>query len=86
VPGPEGALPLQCSLGMTALEPHIFASTDLPYPMLGAYFTTMVKDLARRADEALYEAKRGGRNRLRRGATLSWAIPMPVSAPEASTA
>jgi diguanylate cyclase (GGDEF)-like protein len=63
-----GTLPLSISIGLAVLDP---ASGDSEaHPSSSAFYQGVARDLFRRADEGLYQAKREGRNRMRSTGTL----------------
>jgi diguanylate cyclase (GGDEF)-like protein len=86
IDGPNGPVTLTASIGLCLLEPQTFRPADIPRPLPSEYFQVMAQALIRHADEALYQAKRTGRNKLFRGAPFDW-LPFPSSsnggAPEA---
>jgi two-component system cell cycle response regulator len=76
VQGAAGELPIAVSLGLAVLEPP-HAPPSRPSPR---YFEAVAKALFQRADEALYEAKRAGGNRLWQGEALAWGEVSAASA------
>jgi diguanylate cyclase (GGDEF)-like protein len=69
VQGAGGELPIAVSLGLAVLEPP---SAPPSRPSSPRYFEAVAKALFQRADEALYEAKRAGGNRMGHGEALAW--------------
>lgn len=70
--GPNGeCITVHCSIGRSTLVPHDFPMTDgrASFP---AYFREVGIGLIKRADEALYRAKRNGGRTCESGATASW--------------
>ena len=65
-------LSLRASMGVSVLEAHAFAAADIPRPIPQSYFQEMAQSLIQYADEALYQAKHAGGNRLVRGAAAAW--------------
>jgi diguanylate cyclase (GGDEF)-like protein len=78
IEGPDGPLTLTASIGLCLLEPQTFRPVDIPRPLPSEYFQVMAQALVRQADEALYQAKRTGRNKLFRVAPFDW-LPFPSS-------
>jgi diguanylate cyclase (GGDEF)-like protein len=79
VPGPNGPMPVRCSLGVTMLEAYSAAQRDLPRPIPPSYFQATVETLIRRADHALYRAKKSGGNRLCEETAVEWPVFEPTS-------
>jgi len=78
IDGPNGPVTLTASIGLCILEPQTFRPADIPRPLPSEYFQVMAQALIRHADEALYQAKRTGKNKLFRGAPFDW-LPFPSS-------
>lgn len=72
VVGSDGPMPIQVSVGAAVLNSHTFNPADIPHPVALTYFEAMAQDLIRQADEALYQAKREGGNRICRAAAIEW--------------
>ena len=53
-------LDIRSSVGVSMLEPHAFAPSDLPQTIPSSYFLNMAESLLNRADKALYQAKGKG--------------------------
>jgi two-component system, cell cycle response regulator len=70
--GPNGQMPIRCSIGMTILEAHSFAPTAIPRPIPPTYFQATSDILIQRADHALYQAKKVGGNQLCGEAAVEW--------------
>ncbi len=68
----DGAIPIRSSVGVSMLNPHTFSMGDLPSAIPTAYFLKMAEALIRRADRALYQAKREGGQRVCQGETTEW--------------
>ncbi len=65
---PGGTLPLSISIGLAVLDP--MSNDGDAYPSSNAFFQGLARSLFRRADEALYRAKREGRNGMRSAGML----------------
>jgi len=72
--GPNVQRPIRCSIGMTILEAHSFSPTAIPRPIAPTYFQATSDLLIQRADRALYQAKKGGGNRLCGDAAIEWPV------------
>ena len=71
--GPNGEpIAVHCSIGQSTLGPHDFALGEGQRMGLPAYFREVGIGLIRRADEALYRAKRNGGRTYESGATAGW--------------
>jgi diguanylate cyclase (GGDEF)-like protein len=83
VPGPDSDLLVGGSIGLCVLEPHTFASADLPRPISQNYFQAAAQALIQGADEGLYDIKKAGGHKLAEGKVVQWpafdAVPNPVS-------
>lgn len=83
VPGPDSDLAVGGSLGLCVLEPHTFASADLPRPIPQTYFQAAAQALIQGADEGLYEIKKAGGHQLAEGRVIQWpafdSVPNPAS-------
>jgi diguanylate cyclase (GGDEF)-like protein len=64
---------LRCSLGLSTLGPHDFTPEEMQETMVRSYFKKVGGALIRRADEALYHAKKRGGATLAAGAPTLWA-------------
>jgi diguanylate cyclase (GGDEF)-like protein len=78
VDGPNGPIPLRCSIGVCELKASPFCATNMPVPIPQSFFQNMAQALIKLADQSLYQAKRNGGNRLVRGALIDWAS-MPAA-------
>lgn len=65
-------LEIRSSVGVSMLDPHTFASGDLPQIIPASYYLNMAESLINRADKALYRAKGEGGQRVREGETTRW--------------
>jgi diguanylate cyclase (GGDEF)-like protein len=72
VPGPEGKLPLEVSIGMVDIDGALFPAEGVPIPVPQSYYEKMAELLVARADAAMYEAKRQSGSRLRAGDCVGW--------------
>ena len=64
---------MKCSMGVSELTMSAESAVDaMAIPAPQAYFQSAAQALIRSADEALYEAKRSGGNKIVRGAVLNW--------------
>ena len=70
--GPHGALALRGSVGLAPLLPPDFPSLPDQRAIPSTYFQGVAQLLIRQADEALYQAKRGGRSRYCCAAPTRW--------------
>jgi diguanylate cyclase (GGDEF)-like protein len=70
--GDAGELPVRLSIGLAVLEAPLPLSPDGVRPNSQKYFNGAAKALFQRADEALYQAKREGGQRLCQAASLTW--------------
>ena len=75
---------------MTTLEAHSFASTAIPRPIPPTYFQATSDLLIQSADQALYQAKKDGGNRLSEETAVEWPMlettrrtPLPTQEEEA---
>jgi two-component system, cell cycle response regulator len=74
--GPNGPVPLRCSIGVCELKASSCSVADLPIPIPLSFFQKTAQALIKSADQPLYQAKHCGGNQLVRGAFADWA-PMP---------
>jgi diguanylate cyclase (GGDEF)-like protein len=74
----EPARPVTVSVGVTSLLPPHSVDGRKARAQPTAYFESAAKELVRRADEALYAAKRDGRDRVREAEPEAWP-PLLVS-------
>ncbi|MBI5500653.1 MAG: diguanylate cyclase [Deltaproteobacteria bacterium] len=72
VSGPQGDIPLRCSMGGTVVRPHEFALDTLPRPLPHQYFHRTSRRLLASADQALYCAKNAGGHRYCPGQPVDW--------------
>ena len=83
VPGPDSDLAVGGSIGLCVLEPHTFASNDLPRPIPQSYFQAAMQALVKSADEGLYKIKKAGGRKLAEGNVIQWpafdSVPDPAS-------
>lgn len=71
--GPNGeSIAIHCSIGQSTLAPHDFAPVEGQRAALQAYFREVGVGLIKRADEALYRAKRNGGRSYASGAAAVW--------------
>jgi diguanylate cyclase (GGDEF)-like protein len=77
VMGKNGSIPVRSSIGMSVLLSHKFAFNEMRRPIPTAYFQGIAQSLIRNADEAMYLAKRKGRDRFCRGSSINWTTPEP---------
>jgi diguanylate cyclase (GGDEF)-like protein len=71
--GPNGeCITVHCSIGRSTLVPHDFSLNDGQRAAFPEYFREVGIGLIKRADEALYKAKRNGGRTCESGATASW--------------
>ena len=68
-------LPIRASLGVSTLIAHRFGPGELAQRVASSYVHDVATGVIRRADEALYEAKKRGGDRLAIGAATSWLPP-----------
>jgi diguanylate cyclase (GGDEF)-like protein len=73
VDGPNGPIPLRCSIGVCKLKASPFSAADMPVPIPQSFFQKTAQALVKLADQPLYQAKRNGGNQLVRGALIDWA-------------
>jgi diguanylate cyclase (GGDEF)-like protein len=71
IAAPAGDFQLKCSIGGSEIKASAVAE-NMPIPVPQQYFQSAAQALIRAADNSLYEAKRGGGNRLVRGSILNW--------------
>jgi two-component system, cell cycle response regulator len=73
IASPTGDFQLKCSMGVSELKMSTDASSDaMVIPAPQAYFQSAAQALIRSADEALYQAKHSGGNKMVRGEVLDW--------------
>lgn len=72
VAGPNGDLPVRASIGVSSLDAHEFAVSDIPRPMPKGYFQEVLRGLLEKADSALYKAKNEGRGQVITGEPTAW--------------
>ncbi|MBI2877433.1 MAG: diguanylate cyclase [Candidatus Tectomicrobia bacterium] len=72
VSGPDGAIPLRSSVGLSILAPHTLSPEEIPRPVPYAFFQKASKILMQQADEALYRAKSQGGGQVCTGAMTHW--------------
>ena len=68
----DGPQAIRSSIGLSLLQPHVFASSDLPQMVPSGYFVMMAEELIKRADAALYAAKRTGGHCVEEGEQTEW--------------
>jgi diguanylate cyclase (GGDEF)-like protein len=79
VPAPGGAIPLSVSIGLSTLKAPVPTPQESPRRISQAYFQRIGQELIKKADEALYRAKKDKENRLHMGEPTTW---LPASAME----
>jgi diguanylate cyclase (GGDEF)-like protein len=72
IPSNNGDLPVTSSIGLSILEAHTFKLSEIPHPISSSYFETVIFDLIRNADDALYQSKKNGGNQLHLSAPIRW--------------
>lgn len=72
VPGPDGPLPVQASIGVVGLASHEYEPEDIPRPLPQAYLEAMCDALVEGADTMLYQAKKAKGTRMMIGEALAW--------------
>ena len=72
VPAPGGNLPVTVSIGVCTLMPPDAGSEDLPRGTSQVYFLGIAQELIKKADEALYVAKKDKEKRVSRGEPAEW--------------
>lgn len=72
VEGPNGRIPIKCSIGICGVNIQKFKEQDIPKPTPQSYFEEAAKALIQRADEMLYQAKHSGGSCVRIGTELEW--------------
>lgn len=75
VTGATGRITVRASIGISKLMPYDADSAENRKPVPDSYFEDMAQNLLQLADQALYQAKGKGGNRVCRSDTLKWPPP-----------
>ena len=68
----NGEVQINVSIGVCTLERNTFSMDEIVRPVKSEYFEFMYKNVVQSADDALYQAKRKGRNQLFLGKREKW--------------
>ena len=72
VPAPGGSLPVTVSIGLCTLMPSTAGFAELPRRVSQQYFLRIAQELIKKADDALYVAKKDKEKRVSRGEPAEW--------------
>ena len=86
VSGPDGPLPVRCSVGLVVLQPPALDTAVPPGPMSGDYFQGMAQLVIQQADQALYRAKQIHAGQLVAAPALAWAPAANLAPPQPTSA